>query len=360
MTLVASGLAPDVTYTNWVGLADLARNGTLLPLDSFAQKEGWSRDQFVPAMWDAVMHNGQMYAVPGGGDYIALYYNKDVFAEVGLDPERPPKTLQELEDFSDRIYRTDGQGNYTRVGYLPGNFMQWAYIFGGEFYNEDRTQVTLDHPQNVEALEWLESLAQKWDMAKIRAFWQGKPGLSAANSPFVTGQSAFLITGFWGYEALDQFGDEMQYGVAPIPTINGSVDEMSRYLIQGWYVGIPKEAKNVEAAWDFIRWAFVDRAAEMGASTLNGPTPLASFREFNELLANQIGPDNRLVPYLDVFNEIAFRGTKYFPGTPITMDYYQKVNEAQNLVLSGEAAPRQVLESMNDALQAQLDAALAQ
>lgn len=360
MTLVASGLAPDVTYTNWVGLADLARNGTLLPLDSFAEKEGWSRDQFVPAMWDAVRHDGRMYAVPGGGDYIAMFYNKDVFAQVGLDPERPPATLDELEEFSDRIYQTDGQGNYTRVGYTPGNFMQWAYIFGGGFYNEDRTEVTLDHPRNVEALEWLESLAQKWDMEKIRAFWQGKPGYSSANSPFVTGQSAFLITGFWGHEAMDQFGEEMQYGIAPIPTLNGTEEEMSRYLIQGWYVGIPRDAENVEAAWDFIRWAFVERAAEMGAYTLNGPTPLASFREFNRLLAEQIGPDNRLVPYLDVFNQIAYHGTKYFPGTPITMEYYQKVNEAQNLVLSGEMAPQQVLESFSRALQGQLDAAMAQ
>lgn len=358
VTLVATGLSPDVTYTNWVGIADLARSGTLLPLDTFVEKEGWTRDQFVPAMWDAVQHNGRMYAVPGGGDYIALFYNKNVFSESGLDPERPPHTVAELEAFSDRIYRVDAQGAYTRVGYTPGNYLHWAYIFGGEFYNEDRTQVTMDHPGNVAALEWLEALANKWDMNKINAFWQGKPGSAAANNPFVTGQSAFMINGFWAYEPIDLYGADMEYGVAPIPTLEGTEAEMSRYLIQGWYVAIPYGAKNPEAAWEFIRWAFVERAAEMGAYTLNGPTPIASFREFNELLAAQIGPGNRLIPYLDVFNQIAYHGSKYFPGTPITMEYYNRVNEAQSLVLGGREAPRQVLERFTRSLQAQLDAAL--
>lgn len=96
----------------------------------------------------------------------------------------------------------------------------------------------------------------------------------------------------------------------------------------------------------------------MGAYTLNGPTPIASFREFNELLAAQIGPGNRLIPYLDVFNQIAYHGSKYFPGTPITMEYYNRVNEAQSLVLGGREAPRQVLERFTRSLQAQLDAAL--
>lgn len=68
---------------------------------------------------------------------------------------------------------------------------------------------------------------------------------------------------------------------------------------------------------------------------------------------------NRLIPYLNVFNEIAYHGSKYFPGTPITNEYYARVNEAQSLVLQGRMAPRQVLETFKQSLQGQLDAALA-
>lgn len=218
--------------------------------------------------------------------------------------------------------------------------------------------MTLNHPRHVEALDWLVSLAKKWDMAKIRAFWQGKPSYSSANSPFAVGQSAFLITGFWAYEPLDRFARDLHYGVAPLPTPNGTEEEMSRYLIQGWYVSIPKGAKNVNLAWDFIKWAFVEHAAEMGALTLNGPTPLKSFPEFNRMLARQIGPNNRLVPYLDVFNLIAARGSRYFPGTPITMEYYRRVNDAQTQALNGLKAPRQVLDEFNAELQGLLDSRL--
>ncbi len=150
-TLISAGLSPDVTYTNWVGLPNLARSGALLPLDPLAQKEVWSRSQFVPAMWDAVWHDGRMYAVPGGGDYIALYSNKDVFAETGLDPERPPRTVWDLEPYSDKIIRTNGQGNLIRLGYAPGDFLYWASIFGGQFYDDSLRRVTLNHPRHVEA-----------------------------------------------------------------------------------------------------------------------------------------------------------------------------------------------------------------
>ena len=130
---------------------------------------------------------------------------------------------------------------------------------------------------------------------------------------------------------------------------------MKNYLISGWVYGIPKNAKNPDAAWKFIKYAFIDNAAKMGYLTLNGPCIKKSFPAFEAGLKQQIGPQNRIVPYLDVFTKIGETGTKLWPVIPVNAFYNDELTRVYDFVMRGQKTPKDALDEVTKNVQAELD-----
>jgi len=362
MTLSAAGTPPDASYTSWATQGTLAARGVLSPLDDYLKKAGLTRKDFSAAMVDVSTYQGKLYALPGGADWLVNHWSKTAYAEVGLDPEKPPKTFAELEQHSEKLLKS-GPDGYTRVGYWPGpggaSFMYVAYFFGGEFYDASAGKVTANHPKVVEALEWLVSYGKKMDYTKMTAFWKDQPSYSKAGSPFSQGKAAYLFQGFWSYEPLDRFAPQLKYGLAPWPTPTGSAAELSRNVIQGWPYAIPKGTKQPDLGWQFIKYAFVDNSAKMGYLTLNGPCYLKQLDDFaKRMTAEVLKPDNRMTPYFKVFIDVARAGTKHFPSLPITNDYQKALNAAFNDAMAGNKVLRAALDEVTQTMQAQLDQVL--
>src|SRR5260370_22425715 len=72
-------------------------------------------------------YNGKFYAVPFQRSTPVMYYNKDAFAEAGLDPEKPPVTWQELANVAQKLTQREGD-RVTRWGLeLPLEAFNWFY-----------------------------------------------------------------------------------------------------------------------------------------------------------------------------------------------------------------------------------------
>ena len=354
---IAGGAPPDANYTNYVFLPEMAFQGAQLPLDKYLQQSGMKPTDFIPAMWQAAQYQGHTYALPGGSDWIVLFWNKETFRMVGLDPETPPKTLQELESFSNKLYKADAAGNYTMMGIPPKVFglQQNAFLMGGGFYDEGTGKLTANDPNNIKALEWEVSMAKRWDQAKIDAFTKNMPSYSKTGSGFGTNKQAFLNTGFWAYEPLDKFSPDLKYGIAYDPTPDGTPEERSRYLIQGWDYGIPTGAKHAAESWDFVKYAFYDQAALMGSETINGPCVLKSFPDFLSQVEKNIGANNRMAPYLKVFTDVAGVGSKFWPVLPMSAQYSTAIGKAESDAIAGKGAPRDLLDGVQTAMTALLE-----
>jgi multiple sugar transport system substrate-binding protein len=353
---IAGGSPPDANYTNYVFLPEMAFQGAQIPLDSYIQQAGMKPADFIPATWQAVQYQGHTYALPGGSDWIVLFWNKETFLSAGLDPETPPKTLQELEDFSNKLYKTDAAGNYTMMGIPPTVFglQQNAFLMGGGFYDEGTGKLTANDPNNIKALEWEVSLAKRWDQTKISAFTKNMPSYSKAGSGFGTNKQAFLNNGFWAYDPLDKFSPDLKYGIAYDPTPGGTAAERSRYLIQGWDYGIPTGAKHPAESWAFIKYAFYDQAALMGSETLNGPCVLKVFPDFVAQVTKNIGASNRMAPYLKIFTDVASAGSKFWPVLPMSSQYSTAITQAESDAIAGKGAPRDLLDGVQTAMTALL------
>jgi multiple sugar transport system substrate-binding protein len=310
-------------------------------------------------MYDACVWNGALYAIPGGADYIVLYWNKDVYRDAGLDPEQPPTSGDELMAHSEAILQKDADGNITRIGYIPDvdQYIQWVYMNDGRFYDEASQLVTANEAINVDTLQWLVDYINTVDVNKLAAFNESAPSYSQPGNPFATKQSAYLVSGFWAYDALNQFSPDIDYGVTFMPTATGAAEEREKYLIQGWMYAIPAGVNNVDASWNFIKYAFIDEAATMGVSTLNGPCVKKSFAAFEEGLRELMGPDDRLVPYLHVFTETGEAGTKHWPVMAVNSFYYDEVARIWDFATRNDMTPQEALDEVTQNVQSELEKA---
>lgn len=356
LTQIAGNTPPDADYTNYSYQAEFAAKGEFLALDGYLKDAKLKADDFIGPMYDASTWNGHLYAIPGGADWLVLFWSKDLYKEVGLDPEKPPTTADELIEHSKRILKKDSAGNIVRLGYAPSSddFIQWAFIFGGSFYDPERRKVTANDPANVQALEWMLDYVKLLDVNKLAAFSQ-LPDYSSPGNPFATKKSAYLRSGFWTYDALDKYAPNLDYGIAFWPTLKGTPAERKNYLLQGWMYAIPRNSKHPDEAWRFLKFAFVDRAAQMGYETLNGPCYKPQLPAFEKGLKKQIGTDNRMSPYLDVFTQTAQAGTKYWPVMKVNSYYYNQITDMYDFVTRGKKQPKDALDEVTKNVQARLD-----
>jgi len=181
---------PHVIAAGYDALSGHVENGIVVPIDDFAEQGGYGPDLFPEAIWNAGEWKGQRVGIPIDTHTMNLYYNKALFEEAGLDPESAPADEASFEEAITAIGENTDASGYQVVGSGPGgNFLagiQFAALFyqgGGEWTNEDFTEVTFNSEAGVQAAEYLAHLASDLDApvvesdAEINAFQQGQNGM---------------------------------------------------------------------------------------------------------------------------------------------------------------------------------------
>ena len=243
-----------------------AERGALTPLDTLMPRAEWEalRDRMYPAVRAVGTYKDHFYGLSTGMNIWAVYYRPDYFREAGLDPDRFPKTLDELDGIADRLYKYDGAGRITRIGFMPRWLRNYAAVFGGTFYDEATGDPVFTDPQTVAALEWMTSRARRYGFQKVLSFEAGLTTTFAATWPFISGAYAIVVDGQWRVEQLARYAPELEYRTVPIPPPKGG--KPLACWSNGNFMIIPSGAKHKEGAWAFMRfWSGVDnpeRAAE--------------------------------------------------------------------------------------------------
>jgi ABC-type glycerol-3-phosphate transport system substrate-binding protein len=237
LTELASGDTHDVFYALTRDIISLAYQGAFLPLDAFLVTTGLKRGDFLPGQYDSCVWDGKLYALPGGSNWSALYYNISVMEDAGINA--PPATTSDLVEQSLKILQKDQAGAITRIGWSPSSweFPQWAWLFGGEWYDDGAQKLTPDHPKNVEALEWMSGYVAELDVNQMAAFMGSLPGFWSPGNTFETKQTSFVFDGFWTYDPLDQYAPDIKYGVAFWPTQEGKPEDGVRHAERAVHCG---------------------------------------------------------------------------------------------------------------------------
>ena len=221
------------------------------------ERDGFDRSAIFPALWDEMMWEGKTYAIPTGSACDAFYWNKEHFRQAGLDPDRPPKTWKELEEYAEKITIRDDSGKIIRAGYIPGYwdpfgtplYAHWALQKGAKFVSGDGHTVNLTSKACIEALQWETDLFKKLgrdDLIELRSSF----GYGAQHG-FTSGQVSMIIQKSSFIQELAQFNPKLEYGVTTFPIPEGGHQAT---IFGSVWIGIPVGAENPEAAWEFIKY----------------------------------------------------------------------------------------------------------
>ncbi|MGI6878896.1 ABC transporter substrate-binding protein [Microbacterium sp. gxy059] len=200
--------------------------------------------------------DGDLYQMPWKTNPFMLYYNKDVFAEAGLDAEDP-----QLETYDDvlaaaEIIVDSGAADYALYPPATADYTNINFDFYPFFLaNSGGTQIIEDDAATFTSEEGLETLE----------FWQTlyAEGYSSAEAysgdmwagPFADGVSAMGVAGPWGKA---QFDEKVDFGVVPLPTADGTPADETATFADSKNIGLYSSCANQQTAWDFLKFSTND------------------------------------------------------------------------------------------------------
>ncbi|HEX7547528.1 MAG TPA: extracellular solute-binding protein [Candidatus Methylomirabilis sp.] len=203
---------------------------------------------------------GRMWGyVQYGIDVYGLTWNKDQFKEVGLDPEKPPKTWDEFRDYAKKLTKRDAQGNITRVGYAIRHVGQphgvvhkhfWA-IYGAGAALIDTPLALRGGKYMVNTPGGKAALQLVLDMLDVdKSTSLNFPDPRAA---FLKGIASMQISETVSIRARQpKEAPDLKWGMA-LPPVPKAGDKPATNL-GGWLYSVPKQAKNKADAWKLIEW----------------------------------------------------------------------------------------------------------
>jgi len=291
LTAIAGGSPPDVIQLATRDLPNFASRGALRGVEDLLQRDALVPEEiFYPSEVQVSRYQGQMYGLPltpGAANYL-VFWNKAHFREAGLDPERGPTTWAELDEFSAALTR-GANGDFERLGCLyngsltprPTWFLGWAYCNAGNFYSEDGRQVLFDEPRNVETLAWmvdsLDRLYGGWE--QVRSYLAGGAG-GEGNTAFFQGQISIHLQGVYHFLQLSVEAPDLEFGVSLPPSNAANPDAASTQYNDGnWNYVIPRGAKNVDGAWELIKYTCMGQGQADFFKAQGRPSVVPAFNE---------------------------------------------------------------------------------
>jgi multiple sugar transport system substrate-binding protein len=210
-TAVSSGNGPDVGIMHCDQLGTNAARSVVVPLDDVAKNLDLKESDFYPPVWQAGLYNGKRYGIPLDMHPLALYYNKDLLAEVGMDG--PPQTKDEYMGVLEDLKAKGIQGSWVSPFLFTGvlQFMSLLWQYGGDLYNSDTTKATFNSDAGVEALSWMVSLVKDGYSPK-------NVSQDAELVAFQNGKNALHWNGIWNIVPFGEL-EGLNWGVAPLPKI---------------------------------------------------------------------------------------------------------------------------------------------
>jgi sn-glycerol 3-phosphate transport system substrate-binding protein len=203
-----------------IDVFELMDQDVIVPFDDFAtsaEDKQWLAS-FYPALMENSKVKGKIWGIPFQRSTIVLYHNKNAFKEVGLDPNKPPATWDEMVATAQKLTKKDASGNVARWGvHIPSTgYAYWMFqalcIQNGQvLMNLDGNKTNFDHPDVIEALQFWRDLA-----AKHKVMPEGTIDWGTLRQKFLEGATAMMWHTTGNLTAVKE-GAKFDFGVSMLP-----------------------------------------------------------------------------------------------------------------------------------------------
>jgi len=349
-TVMQSGEPPDI-FQSWGGgvMNDYANAGLLLDINSYLDADGGAwRDTFAPGALGVYSLNGINYGVPWDMGMIGFWYNKDLFAQAGIDA--PPATWAEFLDDVQALKAAGitpialGEGDK-----WPGMHM-WAYLatrIGGKAAFLDagvnRTGSFTD-PAFIQAGEKLQELIA------LEPFQDGFLGATYSDEAALVGngEAAMELMGQWApaveidsSASKEGIGDAL--GFFPFPMVEGGAGDINDAVGGGNGFAIGKNASP--EAIDFVKYlTSAENEARLAAIGVAIPV----------VKGGEVGlTDPNMIQVQATFAKAEYFQLYYDQALPAAAG--SVLNDSTQGIFAGTMTPEEACQAIEDAVAAELD-----
>ena len=308
---IMAGQGPDVLQLFYGWVDNFIAGKMISPLRAEAFPSTDIERDFFPIV--SAMKRGQdYYGLPTAVRSLALFYNKKIFKEAGLDPNQPPKTLEELVAAAEKTTKRDGSGNIVSEGLtvdMGGQDHQWwrevlIRQFGGVPYTENDTKVAYNDEAGLKALTFYTDLQRKNKVGQVGFMDDGQ-------AAFRAGLAAMTIDGTFRLGSFNTI-KSFEWGVAELPAnAQGLRSNYASYFANA--ITTKAQGEKLAAAEKFLKYVSSPEAMKI---------------------------------WLDVVGELPARRTAALTpeniGNPVYGPFLKGLEYAHTTLFKDEAAQRQV------------------
>lgn len=233
----------------------------IVPMQNFIDKEKFDISDLEPNILGYYSIGGKLYSMPFNTSNPILYYNKDMFKAASLDPNKPPRTFDEVAQYAAKLTKKDSAGKVTQYGYsmaIYGWFFEQLLAVSGGYYldqNNGRaglaTKATFNSPEGVKILTWWK---QMFDQGILGNY--GRP-TAETQKAFDAQQTAMMIESTAGLRArLNAAQGKFELGTGFLPRPNEEAYKTAGTIIGGASLWILKDRPQAEqdCAWDMTKF----------------------------------------------------------------------------------------------------------
>jgi sn-glycerol 3-phosphate transport system substrate-binding protein len=345
-TAVMAGNPPDVFIVEISELHTLLAMNAIIPLDEYVKKAEGGKywEDFFPAFRENSVVKGKIWWIPFQRSTPVLYWNKEAFKRAGLDPDKAPKSWDELRDVAKKLTVREGNEVKQWGVTVSGGWNDWLFEAfvrqnGGWLINNDGNKANFASPEAVQALEFWVELMHKEKVGPPHSTWASTP------PDFVAGRTAMLYHST-GILTFLKNSARFDFGVAFMPAKKSFGAEVG-----GGNLAIARRIPRdrQDAAWKFIEWmTSAENAAKWSIASGYVATRTSSYN-----VAEMRAHVEKNPQYLVARDQLKYASAKMMAPN------YQKIREVLKRQLDdavdGKVSPKDAM----DAVQKQVTALIA-
>lgn len=240
LTSIAGGVAPDIGTMGLTWGSEFGSIGSMVDLKAaYPEDVRAMEEQVFEGLWRSIQCGGKVYGIPFDMTEYVMYYLKDAVA-------KPPETWDELTALLAELNVAGKSmifdwGSISWIGYSP-----FLWQAGGDYFNSDYTEVTVDSPEAVAALKFFAELYIKYNVPETKI---------PLEQGMRTGDFPIAISGNWKIDSLRLLAPEItgRWAIATLP--KGPTGKKTAF-IGGRILGIFTQSKHQAESWEFIKYLF--------------------------------------------------------------------------------------------------------
>lgn len=163
---LGGGDLPDLVQIQDVDQQLVIDSRAMLPAQACIEAENYDQATILPRIKSYYTVQGVQWAMPFSVSNPVLYYNKNAFRRAGLDPEKPPTTLEELRSAAQQIVSSGAATYGLALKQDPWYFEEWTamagkpYVDNGNGRDARATKLEIDNEQGQAIAQWISDMAK--------------------------------------------------------------------------------------------------------------------------------------------------------------------------------------------------------